>query len=137
MHYHKEYGGISYWVGDGFCDDINNNEACDYDDGDCCGLSMKKNFCVKCICKGESNNFKLMKMIESILIFLQYSCAKMIRIVMETVTARLVNVNAQLIMSMQKIAPIMDVSTCSKPLCIILLSNCILIYCTEECFYSQ
>ena len=52
MHLYKDYGGISYWVGDGFCDDINNNEACGYDDGDCCGLSMKKNFCVKCICKG-------------------------------------------------------------------------------------
>ena len=55
---YKEYGGISFWVGDGFCDDINNNEACGYDDGDCCGLSsMKKNFCVKCICKGISNSF--------------------------------------------------------------------------------
>ena len=57
MHLYKDYGGISYWVGDGFCDDINNNKACDYDDGDCCGLSMKKNFCVKCICKGKSNSF--------------------------------------------------------------------------------
>ena len=42
------------------------------------------------------------------------------------------NVNAQLIMSMLKTARIMDVSTCSKPLCFILLSNCILIYPTEE-----
>ena len=58
MHCYKDYGGISYWVGDGFCDDINNNEACGYDDGDCCGLSsVKKNFCVKCICKGISNSF--------------------------------------------------------------------------------
>ena len=137
MHYYKEYGGISYWVGDGFCDDINNNEACDYDDGDCCGLAMKKNFCIKCICKGKSNSSKLIKVIESILIFLQYSCAKMIRIVMEMVTARLANVNAQIIMSMQKTAPIMDVSTCCKPLCLILLSNCILIYCTEEGFQSR
>ena len=61
MHCYKDYGGISYWVGDGFCDDINNNEACDYDDGDCCGLSMKKNFCVQCICKGKSNIFEIMK----------------------------------------------------------------------------
>ena len=52
---HARY--LSNWVGDGFCDDINNNEACGYDDGDCCGLSMKKNFCVKCICKGISNSF--------------------------------------------------------------------------------
>ena len=61
MHCYKDYGGISYWVGDGFCDDINNNEACGYDDGDCCGLSMKKNFCVKCICKGKSRSFKIVK----------------------------------------------------------------------------
>ena len=54
MHCYKDYGGISYWVGDGFCDDINNNEACDYDDGDCCGSSsVRKNFCVQCICKGK------------------------------------------------------------------------------------
>ena len=52
MNCNKGYGGITYWVGDGFCDDINNNEACGYDDGDCCGLSMEKNFCVQCICKG-------------------------------------------------------------------------------------
>ena len=51
--YNKEYGGITYWVGDGFCDDIINNVAFNYDDGDCCGLSMKKNFCVDCTCKGK------------------------------------------------------------------------------------
>ena len=72
MYCYKDYGGISYWVGDGFCDDINNNEACDYDDGDCCGLSMKKNFCVQCICKGKSNSFKLMIQIE--LFSLVFTC---------------------------------------------------------------
>ena len=51
----KDYGGVSNWVDDGFCDDINNNEVCDYDGGDCCGLSSKKNFCVDCTCKGKSN----------------------------------------------------------------------------------
>ena len=70
IYCHKDNGGISFWVGDGFCDDINNNEACDYDNGDCCGLSMQKNFCVKCICKGKSNSFKLMKEVESIIFFL-------------------------------------------------------------------
>ena len=111
MHCYKDYGGISYWVGDGFCDDINNNEACDYDNGDCCGLSMKKNFCVQCICKGKSNSFTMMKEIELIIVFLQFLHAKMIRIVMEMVTAMPVSVNAQLIMSTHKIARIMDVST--------------------------
>ena len=57
----KGYGGIIYWVGDGFCDDINNNEACGYDNGDCCGLSMEKNFCVDCTCKGKSCKFKLLR----------------------------------------------------------------------------
>ena len=69
VYFCKENGGISYWVGDGFCDDINNIEKCDYDDGDCCGLSMKKNFCVQCICKGKSSSFKLMKEIELIITF--------------------------------------------------------------------
>ena len=111
MHFYQDYGGISYWIRDGFCDDINNNEACDYDNGDCCGLSMKKNFCVQCICKGKSNSFTTMKEIKLIIAFLQYLRAKMIRIVMEMVTAMPVSVNAQLIMSMHKIARIMDVST--------------------------
>ena len=45
------------------------------------------------------------------------------------------SVNAQLIMSMLKTAHIMDVSTCSKSLCFILPSNCILIYPNEEGIY--
>ena len=52
-----------------------------------------------------------MKEIESIINFPQYLRAKMMRIVMEMVTAMPVNVNATLIMSMQKIVRIMDVST--------------------------
>ena len=58
-----------------------------------------------------------MKEIESIYIFSQYLRAKPIMIVMEMVTAKPVNVNAWLIMSMQKIAPIMDVSTIRLGLC--------------------
>ena len=60
MNCNKGYGGIMYWVGDGFCDDINNNEACGYDNGDCCGLSMEKNFCVECTCKGKSYRIRLL-----------------------------------------------------------------------------
>ena len=30
------------YKGDGFCDDENNNAACAYDEGDCCGDSVKK-----------------------------------------------------------------------------------------------
>ena len=58
-----------------------------------------------------------MKEIESIIILPQYLRAKLMRIVMETVTAMPVNVNATLIMSMQKIVHIMDVSMHSKSLC--------------------
>ena len=49
-------GGRSEWVGDDFCDDINNNEKCLYDDGDCCGLSAQNNFCFKCTCIGKLEN---------------------------------------------------------------------------------
>ena len=50
--------GISDWIGDGFCDDINNNKACNYDGGDCCGVDVKKHFCLKCECIGEFENEK-------------------------------------------------------------------------------
>ena len=29
-------GCLSEWIGDGWCDDLNNNDACGWDDGDCC-----------------------------------------------------------------------------------------------------
>ena len=49
------------WVNDGLCDDMNNNDACNYDGGDCCGVNIDKHFCVDCKCKCESltnlNNF--------------------------------------------------------------------------------
>ena len=32
----EEAGGLSSWVGDGYCDDSNNIEECSYDMGDCC-----------------------------------------------------------------------------------------------------
>ena len=38
------------WVNDGFCDDMNNNEACNYDGGDCCGTLADKRFCLQCQC---------------------------------------------------------------------------------------
>ena len=64
-----------------------------------------------------------MKKIESIMIFPQYLPAKPMRIVMEMVTAMPDDAYALLIMSMHKIARIMDVSTYSKPLCFFLLLN--------------
>ena len=53
-------GGIADWMGDTFCDDINNNEKCNYDDGDCCGFSMNYNFCIDCTCKCKLNLIRLL-----------------------------------------------------------------------------
>ena len=47
-------GGKLEWLFDGFCDDINNNKACDYDGGDCCGENVKKDYCTVCECKGSA-----------------------------------------------------------------------------------
>ncbi|CAM9719167.1 unnamed protein product [Pylaiella littoralis] len=33
--------GITSWIGDGYCDDVLNNEDCGYDDGDCCACECK------------------------------------------------------------------------------------------------
>ena len=46
-------GGKTLWIGDGFCDDANNFEECNYDGGDCCGINVQKNFCVNCTCTGR------------------------------------------------------------------------------------
>ena len=45
-----ENQGQTEWIGDGFCDDINNNEVCNFDNGDCCGAKVKKQFCLNCTC---------------------------------------------------------------------------------------
>ena len=41
-------------MNDGLCDDMNNNDACNFDGGDCCGVNIAKHFCVKCECKCKS-----------------------------------------------------------------------------------
>ena len=38
------------WVGDGFCDDINKNRECHFDNGDCCGCDVQIQFCIDCTC---------------------------------------------------------------------------------------
>ena len=38
------------WIGDGYCDDINNNLDCSYDGGDCCGSNVITKYCTECIC---------------------------------------------------------------------------------------
>ena len=47
-------GGVLKWMKDGFCDDMNNNEACNYDEGDCCGTLTNKKFCVECQCLSKN-----------------------------------------------------------------------------------
>ena len=40
---------------DGYCDDVNNFAACNYDGGDCCGENVDTTFCHLCNCIGNSN----------------------------------------------------------------------------------
>ena len=36
--------------GNGFCNDVNNNEGCEYDGGDCCGSDVNTTYCSVCQC---------------------------------------------------------------------------------------
>ena len=38
------------WHADGYCDDVNNNEACFFDGGDCCGSDANTQYCTECQC---------------------------------------------------------------------------------------
>ena len=38
------------YYGDGSCDDENNNEACCFDGGDCCGSNVDTQWCTECQC---------------------------------------------------------------------------------------
>ena len=41
------------WIGDAYCDDINNNVVCNFDDGDCCGPNVNTQYCTECLCLEE------------------------------------------------------------------------------------
>ena len=44
------------WRADGYCDDENNKEACNFDGGDCCDPNASTDYCEKCHClEGFSN----------------------------------------------------------------------------------
>ena len=43
--------GAPTTVGDGYCDDENNNQACNWDNGDCCGDNVSEAYCQECECK--------------------------------------------------------------------------------------
>ena len=62
----SDLGGKIDWIGDGSCDDINNNAMCTFqwiigpgtglplwDGGDCCGSEAQLNYCTSCTCNGE------------------------------------------------------------------------------------
>merc|ERR1711962_1951484 len=48
----KEPNCIESYIGDGYCDDDNNNDACQYDGGDCCNQSTIQwnMYCYECEC---------------------------------------------------------------------------------------
>ena len=46
-------GGCNGWIGDGYCDDINNNIGCSFDGGDCCGANVNTEWCTECLCLEE------------------------------------------------------------------------------------
>ena len=37
-------------IGNNWCDDETNNENCNFDGGDCCGLYVQTNYCKECLC---------------------------------------------------------------------------------------
>ena len=43
-----QYGGFPELVGNGICNDENNNEKCNWDGGDCCGDEVNKDHCIHC-----------------------------------------------------------------------------------------
>ena len=45
-------GGGCSGHGDGFCNDITNNQDCNYDGGDCCGPDVNTQYCTECQCLG-------------------------------------------------------------------------------------
>ena len=38
------------YIASGYCIDQNNNEACDYDGGDCCDPNANMDYCTFCVC---------------------------------------------------------------------------------------
>ena len=38
------------WIGDGYCDDENNNDDCNFDGGDCCLDEIIADYCTECVC---------------------------------------------------------------------------------------
>ena len=41
------------WIGDGYCDDQNNVEGCQFDGGDCCIQPLVTDYCTECECHSK------------------------------------------------------------------------------------
>lgn len=52
------FGCLDLWIGDGSCDDRNNNVECGWDGADCCGRNVNTNFCSECECLNFDINNK-------------------------------------------------------------------------------
>ena len=48
---------MPFYAGDGYCDDLNNIDSCNFDGGDCCLEIVITDYCTECICyEGTSVN---------------------------------------------------------------------------------
>lgn len=52
----EEVMGTSGWIGDGMCDDTNNNVPCSFDGGDCCLEVVITDYCIDCLCLTDSSS---------------------------------------------------------------------------------
>ena len=46
---------VPQYIGDGYCDDENNNDDCNFDGGDCCKPNVNTQYCTECICYANIN----------------------------------------------------------------------------------
>ena len=53
------------WIGDGYCDDINNNQYCNFDGGDCCGSNANTDWCTECLCLEDQDTTSSSKMFDT------------------------------------------------------------------------
>ena len=44
---------IPHYIGNGYCDDQNNNQGCLFDQGDCCLSPVNTDYCSDCSCAVE------------------------------------------------------------------------------------
>ena len=58
-----EAGGEETWISDDSCDDVNNNQFCEYDGGDCCGSNVIKQYCIDCECLSKYKTLNLLILI--------------------------------------------------------------------------